>query len=248
MNNRFLRAVVEILSKNIVGSALAVLAIVVGIVATDFSATAAALIFGFTLVSAAGVAVYAFHVQNECKEIFEILDHFGQWEIQDPRGQSVVLTKRLKVRFLQNHVLAIDDPAWGDGQLFAEYSCQPGVDVDKFTAGHEWRTLISLREFRNKGDIEEFVIRRRIVGGFTNDDEWVAIETGRTRGPIRAEIIFPAERPPVPEALKWERYSDKQVHRLPEGALTYLKDGRPCVTFSLPQPRRGETYTIKWRW
>lgn len=248
MDNRFLRGVLEILSKNIVGSALAALAIAVGIVATGFSATAAALIFGFALVAAAMVAIYAFHVQNECKEIFEILDHFGQWEVQDPHGQSVVLTKRLKVRFLQNHVLAIDDPAWGDGQLFAEYSCQPGEAVDKFTAGHEWRTLISLREFRNKGDIEEFVIRRKIAGGFTKDDEWVAIETARTVGTIRAEVIFPAERPPVPETLRWERHSDKQVHKLPEDALKYLKDGRPCVTFSLPHPRRGETYTLKWKW
>lgn len=248
MSNRFLRAVVDILSRNIVGSALAVLAIVIGLVATQFSIIAAALIFGLTLVAAAIVAVYAFYVQSERKEIFEVLDHFGQWEIQDAQGQSVVLSKRLKVRFLQNHVLAIDDPAWGDGELFAEYSCQPGEAVDRFRAGPEWRTLISLREFRNKGDIEEFLIRRRITGGFTQDEEWVAIETGRTIGAIHAEIIFPKERKPDPGTLRWERRSDRQVHHLTAEALSYLDDGRQCLTFRLDRPRMGEIYTIKWRW
>ena len=248
MNNRFVRALVDILSRNIVGSALAILAIVIGLVATQFSATAAALIFGLPFVAAAILAVYAFHVQNERREIFEVLDYFAQWEIQDPHGQSVVLTKRLKVRFLQNHVLAIDDPAWGDGDLFTEFSCRPGHDVDKFRAGPEWHTLISLREFRNKGDTEEFLIRRRITGGFTQEEEWVSIDTGRTVGTVHAEMIFPKERKPHPETLRWERRSDKQLHYLGTESISYLEDGRQCVTFRLPRPRTGEIYTIKWTW
>ena len=59
--------------------------------------------------------------------MYEILDYDATLEIKDPVGKKAVLTRRQMVRFLQDNVVGIHDHAWGDGRLFAEFCCQPGV-------------------------------------------------------------------------------------------------------------------------
>ena len=59
--------------------------------------------------------------------LYEILDCDATFEILDPVGKKAVLTRREVVCFLQDNVVAIHDHAWGDGELFAEYRCQPGL-------------------------------------------------------------------------------------------------------------------------
>ena len=53
------------------------------------------------------------------------------------------------------------------GNPFAAYRCAPGKAVDRYREGHRWRVLISLRQTKNKGDVEEFFIEREIRDGFT---------------------------------------------------------------------------------
>lgn len=247
-NNRFLRWALDVFSHNAVRNGLAVLAIVLGIVAAGFSILAASIIFGLVFVGVVIIAVYAFHVRGERREIYQVLRYEAAWEIEDSGGQSVVFTKDLKVRFLQNHVLAIDDPAWGDGDLFAEYECSPGAAVDRFRLGSQYHTLISLREFRNRGDILNFHIRRKIVGGWIQPEEWVEVDAGRAAGPISAKIIFPAARRPAAGSIRWLARGDKQVRAFAEDALLDLPDGRQQLTLDLPKPTAGDVYTIRWRW
>jgi hypothetical protein len=67
--------------------------------------------------------------------MYEILDYDATLEILDPRGETAVLTHREVIHFLQDNVVAIHDHAWGDGDLFARYHCQPGVPVDFYEDG-----------------------------------------------------------------------------------------------------------------
>ena len=44
----------------------------------------------------------------------------------------------------------------GDGDIFVDYKCSPGVLVDR------WNVLISLRETKNAGDVTNFYIERTV--------------------------------------------------------------------------------------
>jgi hypothetical protein len=61
-------------------------------------------------------------------------------------------------------VVAIRDHTWGDGDLFANYSCQPGVPVDVYEDCSKYNVLISLRETKDKGDVIDLRIGRVIEG------------------------------------------------------------------------------------
>ena len=98
--------------------------------------------------------------------IYEVLEHDTALELMDARGEIAVVRRRQTVRFLQDHVPAITDHAWGDGEIFAEYRCHPGKAVDVFQDGSRHTVLISLREVKNRGDQLTLKIRRKIVGGF----------------------------------------------------------------------------------
>ncbi len=50
--------------------------------------------------------------------LYEILDYESRLELCDPAGAVAVLTKRQRVKFLQDHVIAFEDYAWGDGENF----------------------------------------------------------------------------------------------------------------------------------
>ena len=92
--------------------------------------------------------------------MYEILDYHSTLDISDERGEHALLARREVIRFLQDNVVAIHDHAWGDGDIFAEYHCQPGIPVDFYQDGSKHNVLISLRETKNRGDIVELSIER----------------------------------------------------------------------------------------
>lgn len=102
---------------------------------------------------------------------YEVLDYETTLELFDPEGKLAKYTKHQKVQFLQDNVIAFQDQAWGDGEIFAEYKCSPGYPVDTYRDGNKYRVLISLRETKNRGDIEEFHIERTITDGFMRPTE-----------------------------------------------------------------------------
>lgn len=87
--------------------------------------------------------------------LYEVLAHTSTLELCDPQGKRAIYKKNQRVRFLQNNTIVYQDMAWGDGDIFAEYDCTPGVPVDRYQEGHRWQVLISLRETKNRGDVEE---------------------------------------------------------------------------------------------
>ena len=59
--------------------------------------------------------------------MYEVLDYETKLELLDPEGKLSVYTKHQKVRFLQDNVIAFQDQAWGDGEIFADYNARQGI-------------------------------------------------------------------------------------------------------------------------
>ena len=178
--------------------------------------------------------------------MYEILDYDATLEIKDPAGKKAVLTRRQVVRFLQNNVAAIHDHAWGDGQLFARYRCQPGVQVDFYEDGSKHNVLISLRETKDRGDVLELWIERVIHNGFQEKAEWLETEIDHLMRKLKLSIIFPKKRPCRRATLS--RRSTGKTSLLPQKHFALLPDGRQKLTWEMRRPKLHDRYTIKWAW
>jgi len=178
--------------------------------------------------------------------MYEILDYDATLEIADPRGEKAMFRRREVIRFLQDNVVAIHDHAWGDGELFAKYRCQPGVPVDIYEDGSKRNVLISLRETKNRGDVIELGVERVVRGGFLEQDEWLETEIDHWMKDLKLSIIFPAERPCRRATLS--RRSTGKTTLLPQDHFALLPDGRQKLTWGTRHPKLHDLYTIKWTW
>ena len=178
--------------------------------------------------------------------IYEVLEQSRTVELLDPQGQVVMVRRRQVVRFLQDHVTAITDYAWGDGEIFAEYACTPGVPVDFYKEGSRHAVLISLRETKNRGDTLSFNIRRKILGGFMQRNEcWETEVYHRTRH-LSLTIMFPRDRK-CQKAVVTQRSTSKTT-ALGREHFRFLADGRQQLTWEVHKPRIHDRYTLRWRW
>lgn len=87
--------------------------------------------------------------------IYQVLDYHSTLELE-ASGKKAHFSKRKKVRYLQDDIIAYQDHAWGDGKILQNYRCSPGKAVDQYRAGYKTLVLISLREIKNRGDQDEF--------------------------------------------------------------------------------------------
>jgi hypothetical protein len=181
---------------------------------------------------------------------YEILEQDHEWDLARPDGSLAIHRKRLRVRYL-NQTISIVDFAWGDGDQFAEYSCEPGRVVDQFAANSQLWVLISLDGPRRRGQEEELTFRRAIKDGFLSRAEWVeanSLSSGRTS----LKVVFPKHRPPDDIAvvqrrdslLPWRR---ERLEHLCPSDLEEVSERRVLgVTVgSLPS---GATLQIRWTW
>jgi hypothetical protein len=176
--------------------------------------------------------------------MYEVLDYETRLELADTKGEKAILHKRERVRFLQNNILAYQDQAWGDGDIFADYQCSPGVAVDRYREGHRWRILVSLRETKQSNDIQEFHIRRTIHQGFKKKVEDLQIEIDHVTRKFSISVVFPRKRFPKQVQLI-ERTATRTTPLEASHRLT-LPDGRQQVTWSTNRPRLFEAYLIRW--
>ncbi len=114
------------------------------------------------------------------------------------------------------------------------------------TRGDRWNLLISLRETKSRGDVEEFHIERTVRNGFTQPSEWRQTELWLTTRRLRLAIIFPRTRH-CKRALLHKRSVDETVE-LGGEHIQPLPDGRQIVTWEERNPKRAEIYTIRWEW
>lgn len=178
--------------------------------------------------------------------MYEILDYDSTLQLADPQGKRAILTRRERIRFLQDNVVAIHDHAWGDGDLFASYKCQPGVPVDIYEDGSKYNILISLRETKRKGDTLDLWIERIIEGGFTQRNEWLETEVDHWTDQMKLSIVFPKDRH-CKRATLSRRKTDK-TFRLPQDRFALLPNGDQKLTWSTHRPSLHDCYTVKWVW
>ena len=150
------------------------------------------------------------------------------------------------MRFLQDNIIAFQDYAWGDGEIFADYRCSPGVAVDRYQDGDRWNILISLRETKSRGDIIDFRLERTIQGGFTQHEEWYQAEIRHSTRRLRLAVIFPKERL-CQRAILHERKHNRTQILGPEH-LVQLPDGRQLLAWETTQVHHLEVYTLRWYW
>ena len=178
--------------------------------------------------------------------IYEVLEYESTLELKDTRGEHAVFHKRERVRYLQNGIIAYQDQAWGDGKILIDYRCTPGVPVDRYRPAQKTYILISLREVRNRGDIDEFNIEWGIHQGFRRPIEsWATEVADRTRK-LKVQVIFPQTRPPL---RTWLVEGIRQrTHPLGQEAQIQLPDGRWLISWDTSSPRLNEQYILKWEW
>ncbi len=178
--------------------------------------------------------------------MYEVLEYETRLELLDERGEKAVLHKRERVRFLQNNIIAYQDQAWGDGEIFADYQCSPGVAVDRYREGHRWRILIALHATKNRNDVEEFRIERTVKRGFTKAIEDFQIEIDHATRRFSISVVFPRKRYPR-QVVLIERNSTRHTPLSAEQKKT-LPDGRQQYMWSTDKARLYEAYILRWEW
>jgi hypothetical protein len=175
-----------------------------------------------------------------------VLSYRATLELVDAKGKTAIFKKQQHIKFLQANIIAFEDYAWGDGNIFVDYKCSPGVPVDRYQEGDRWNVLISLRETKNSGDITNFYIERTVKNGFTTSEEAWQIEMRNRTRHLKMEIIFPKERR-CKRALLVPRNHHRSTFLGPTH-FSELPDGRQVLTWETNQIKRFETYTLRWSW
>ena len=178
--------------------------------------------------------------------MYEALEHDIRLELRDTSGHTAVYSKHQKVRFLQSNVIAFQDQAWGDGDIFADYKCSPGVPVDRYREGHRYRILISLRQSKQRGDVEEFHIERRIKNGFIKSTEDLQTEIDHKTLEVSMTVVFPQARWAKKIVLIEQKTA--RVTELESKNTQILPDGRQQVQWHMSYPKQFEAYFLHWEW
>jgi hypothetical protein len=197
-------------------------------------------------VAALLVRVTAWATHRPLRGMYEILRYESELELVDPAGHLAIFRKRQRVRFLQDNIIAFQDYAWGDGDLFAGYHCAPGVAVDRYQDGDRWNILISLRATQSRGDVIDFRSERAVRDGFGQTEEWCQVEIRHATRQLRLSILFPATRPCRQASVHARKHNHTDV--LEPAHIQRLPDGRQRVEWETHQVRHLEIYTLRWTW
>lgn len=178
--------------------------------------------------------------------MYEVIEYESTLELQDKRGERALVRKYEKARYLQNNIIAYQDQAWGDGEILINYRCTPGVPVDRYSPGKKTYILISLREVRNRGDVDEFHMEWEMRNSFVRATELWDAEINHRMRRFKIQVIFAQSRPPLRASLVEE--TTQRTYPLGDESQVQLPDGRWRVSWETDRPRRHETYSLKWEW
>ena len=178
--------------------------------------------------------------------IYEMLDYESTLVLHDTKGKRAKLHKRMKVRYLQDNIIAFQDYAWGEGKFLINYKSSPGIKVDQYKLGYKTYILLSLREVKNRGDIDEHNIEWDIHNGFLKKDGfWETSVTSRMKR-LRVKVIFPKTRPPLSVSLI--ESNSRRAYVLGNEHIKKLPDGRWKLSWEKQKPMLFEHYLLKWEW
>lgn len=66
-----------------------------------------------------------FHRLLPVSGLYEVLDYESLLELHDTRGTKTTFTKEQTIHYLQNNIIAIQDTAWGDGDILPITNAPP---------------------------------------------------------------------------------------------------------------------------
>jgi len=178
--------------------------------------------------------------------MYEVLDYESTLEILDEKGKQAAFRKHMKVRYQQDEIIAFQDYAWGDGEILLDYKTSRGRAVDKHCSGYKTHILLSLREVKNKGDIDEFNISWGLKNGFLTPDGYWATHISHKMKGVKVSVILPKSRPPLRVLL--EESHRRRTYILGDKHKKRLSDGRWKITWENRKPKLYELYTIRWDW
>ncbi len=178
--------------------------------------------------------------------MYEVLENNQVLELLDKSGKRATYKKRKVVRYLQDNIIAYPDYGWGDGKFMQNYKASPGIPVDRYKLGYKTFTLLSLREAKNKDDIDEFHIQWDILDGFLKPDGFWETDISNRTKQISVTIIFPKDRPPLKTSLL--EANTNKAQNLSEDCKKKLPDGRWQVVWAKANPRLFEHYILRWDW
>ncbi len=178
--------------------------------------------------------------------IYETVEYESTLEIQNRKGTKATFSKRKKIRYLQDNIIAYQDHGWGDGEILINYRTSRGKAVDRYRSGYKTYILLSLREVKNRGDVDEFNIQWNIRKGFLTEDGYWATDISQRTKQLKVNIVFPKSRPPLKTII--EESNRKRTQVLGAEAKKQLPDGRWRVTWEKKKPKLYEIYVIRWEW
>ena len=178
--------------------------------------------------------------------IYEVLDYQAELELKDSKGHVAIYRKRQRVRFLQDNIIAYQDTAWGDGEIFADYRCSPGVEVDRYHEGDRFYTLISLRETKHRDDRETLEIERTIHDGFVTEVQYFQLDIDHRTRALSAAVIFPKSR--LPKRVSVIEKNGRASSELGYDQREVLPDRRVRYVWQSASPKLFESYLLRWEW
>ena len=178
--------------------------------------------------------------------MYEVLEYESTLELKDNHGEHALFRKRERVRYLQDNIIAYQDHGWSDGESLIDYRCTPGVPVDRYKSGNDTLILISLREVKSRGDIDEFNFQWGIKQGFTQPSELWETEIRHRTTSLKVQVIFPKDRPPL--RISITETTLQKTHLLAQDDVVKLPDGRWQLAWAISKPRLHERYLLKWDW
>jgi hypothetical protein len=175
-----------------------------------------------------------------------VLEYESTLEIHDIKGTRATFKKIKKVRYLQDNIIAFQDYAWGDGEILINYRTNRGKPVDWYRSGYKTYILLSLRDAKNRGDIDEFNIQWDIRRGFLTEDGYWSTDISQRTKHLKVNVIFPKSRPPI--HLTVEENNRKSTMVLGKESQKQLPDKRWLVTWETKNPKLYELYVLRWIW
>lgn len=232
------------------GTALGAAALVVAMVAALKSDVAAGIIAALALVLLVGVTLYALSVRERYGGIYEIVTSELEWDLTAADGREAFVTKKNKVRFIQNNVLAIPDYIWGDGSTKSEYSCNVGQKVAEFQEGAKTCVVIVLDRMYKRDEELELEIKRTVRDAFMGTREWIEVKPLAGTPELTLNVLWPAGRSAERAELtiENERRNRRSVEQLGDDSFHWGPGGRQQITRHFARPSPDERIRIEWSW
>jgi hypothetical protein len=120
------------------------------------------------------------------------------------------------------------------------------VAVDRYREGYRYKILISLRATRNKGESEDFAVKRTITDGFTRSVNNFQTQIDHPTKELDLSVIFPASR--LPKSVRLIEQNTSRSRALSNDNVQKLPGGRLKYRWAESKPRLFESYILRWEW